>query len=201
MKPHDIKIAASIFQKALELEGFSGHTMAIDANEPVDFISAVAGEQGGLSSMMMACDRLAVMQYGVRMWDCGYTRSDTAGDGMAVMPVEDFSSREVAATYRAIDSMDANSEIGLALMLARETVMQMCEKAENNTARLKPVPGYFFDFEMNEETNEIPFESASNICAFGWRQMMAANRDLVLSLGNDLNYEQKPDAPEPSARP
>jgi hypothetical protein len=86
-------------------------------------------------------------------------------------------------------------------MLARDAVIQMCEKAPDGTARLNPVQGFFFNYEANEETHEIPFESASDICAFGWRQMMVANRDLVLSLGKDLKIEPQLNASEPSAKP
>jgi hypothetical protein len=201
MREQDIKVAESIFEKALQIEGFSGSVMAVNAETSLDFISAVAGRMGGLASLMMASDRMAVLQYGVRLWDCGYTRSDVTGDGIGITAIEDFSSREVAATYRAIDSIDASTEVGLALMLARDAVIQMCEKAPDGTARLNPVQGFFFNYEANEETHEIPFESASDICAFGWRQMMVANRDLVLSLGKDLKIEPQLNASEPSAKP
>lgn len=199
MKQQDINVAASLFQRALELEGFSGYKMDVGGGEKIDFISSVAGEQGGLASLMMASDRLAVMQYGVRLWGCGYVHSSDSGDGMAAKALEDFASRDAAASYRAIESIDAKSELGLSLMIARDTVTQMCEKSENNIARLNPVPGFFFGYEMDEDSPEIPFESASDICAFGWRQMMVANRELVLSLGQDLGYEQKP--AEPSSQP
>lgn len=195
MKQQDIKVAASLFQRALELEGFSEYRMAVASGEQIDFIGAVAGEQGGLASLMMASDRLAVMQYGERLWSCGYVHSNDSGDGMATRAIEKFTSRDAAASYRAIESMDVQSELGLALMIARDTVTQMCEKGADNVARLNPVPGFFFGYEFDEDSVEIPFESASDICAFGWRQMMVANRELVLSLGQDLGYEQKPAEP------
>ncbi len=176
----------------MELEGLTSYELQIDDETFVDFVDAVVGEQGGLSSLMLASDRISVMQYGARLWDCGYAKSETSGDGLKVKAVEDFSDAEAASSYRAIDSIDARSEVGLALMLARDAVRQLCEPINENVARLKGVPGFFFgvDFD-NDLREEIAFETPSEICAFGFRQMMLSNRELVLSLGNDLSLDAK----------
>lgn len=194
MKDNTTKLAASIFRRAMELEGLSTYELQLDDENSVDFVDAVAGEQGGLSSLMLASDRIAVMQYGSRLWDCGYAKSESSGDGLKVKAIEDFSDPDAASSYRAIDSIDARSEVGLALMIARDAVRQLCEPIGENKARLKGVPGFFFgvDFE-NDQREEIVFETPSEICAFGFRQMMVSNRELVLSLGKDLSLEAKPE--------
>lgn len=194
MKDKTTQLAASIFRRAMELEGLTSYELQLDEENSVDFVDAVVGEQGGLSSLMLASDRIAVMQYGARLWGCGYAKSETSGDGLKVKPIEDFSDSEAASSYRALDSIDARNEVGLALMIARDAVRQLCEPISENKARLKGVPGFFFgvDFE-NDQHNEIAFEAPSEICAFGFRQMMLSNRELVLSLGQNLSLDAQPE--------
>lgn len=194
MKDKTTQLAASIFRRAMELEGLTSYELQLDGDNTVDFVDAVVGEKGGLSSLMLASDRIAVTQYGARLWDCGYAKSDTSGDGLQVKPVEEFSDAEAASSYRAIESIDARSEVGLALLIAREAVKQLCEPVNESVARLKGVPGYFFgaDFE-NDQREEVAFEAPSEIIAFGFRQMMVANRELVLSLGQDLSLDAQPE--------
>jgi hypothetical protein len=200
MSASPVSLATEIFRRAMELEGFHNCEMRVDEENVVDFIDAVGGEKGGLSSLMMASDRLAVMQYGSRLWNCGYVKSDTSGDGIGVLPVEEFSDGAAASTYRAFDEIDVTSEVGLALMIARDAVKQMCVRVGDGHAKLNPVPGHFFSIDMSDpERHEIPFESASEICAFGFRQMLENNRELVLTLGQGMDYQPAPHSePKPS---
>jgi len=193
MSTSPTKIAEEIFRRAMELEGLHAYKLQMAEGEAIDFIDSVCGEKGGLSSLMMASDRLAVMQYGERLWDCGYVKSDTSGDGMAALPIEEFSDSEAAGSYRAFEIIDAASEVGLALMIARDTIKQMCSPVDEGLARLNPVPGHFFSIDMRDpDKREIPFESASEICAFGFRQMLESNRELVLTLGQGMDYQPVP---------
>ncbi len=200
MTGQDLKIASQLFKRAMELEGFSGYKLRLGEGGQVDFMGAVAAESGGLSSLMMGSDRNAVLQYGSRLWNCAYIHDSENGDGLKAIPIEELSDAEVASTYRALDSFDAKTEIGLALMLARDTINQMCQKGPEGQASLTPVPGFFFDLGSSRFSSpeEIPFETVSDITAFGWRQVMEANRELVLTLGQKMQPEP---SPQPSVQP